>query len=137
MPTEIEYSEKYKDAMYEYRHVILPKDIAKTLPAPARILSEDEWRGECCCVQRARVEIRNGVALSRTRAPQNTHLLPSLSRHVKNNTGIGVQQSRGWVHYEVHRPEPHVLLFRRPLGTDPRTGLVDAKLMAAEMVTAC
>jgi hypothetical protein len=22
----------------------------------------------------------------------------------------------------VHRPEPHVLLFRRPLGTDPRTG---------------
>ncbi len=29
---------------------------------------------------------------------------------------IGVQQSRGWVHYARHRPEPHVLLFRRPKG---------------------
>ena len=40
--------------------------------------------------------------------------------------GIGVQQSRGWVHYAIHRPEPHILLFRRPLGTDPRSGHVDA-----------
>ena len=31
--------------------------------------------------------------------------------------GIGVQQSRGWEHYGYHRPEPHILLFRRPLGT--------------------
>ena len=30
---------------------------------------------------------------------------------------IGVQQSRGWEHYAIHRPEPHILLFRRPLGT--------------------
>jgi hypothetical protein len=29
--------------------------------------------------------------------------------------GIGVQQSRGWVHYAIHRPEPHIMLFRRPL----------------------
>jgi cyclin-dependent kinase regulatory subunit CKS1 len=28
---------------------------------------------------------------------------------------LGVQQSRGWVHYALHRPEPNVLLFRRPL----------------------
>ena len=77
--------------------------------------------------------------------------------------GIGVQQSRGWVHYAVrlttvtlvsspscaccsltccclcpsvcvcvcvcvcqcHRPEPHILLFRRKLGTDPTTGKVN------------
>lgn len=36
---------------------------------------------------------------------------------------LGIQQSRGWVHYEVHKPEPHILLFRRPKGTDPNTGL--------------
>ena len=36
---------------------------------------------------------------------------------------LGVQQSRGWVHYEMHKPEPHILLFRRPLGTDPLTGI--------------
>lgn len=26
------------------------------------------------------------------------------------------------------RPEPHILLFRRPLGTDPNTGKVDPEL---------
>jgi cyclin-dependent kinase regulatory subunit CKS1 len=80
-PTIVQYSEKYEDLSYEYRHVILPKDLAKELPK--RTLSEPEWRG------------------------------------------IGVIQSRGWVHYAVHGPEPHILLFRRPLGTDPTTGRVD------------
>lgn len=28
---------------------------------------------------------------------------------------IGVQQSRGWIHYMIHKPEPHILLFRRPI----------------------
>ena len=28
---------------------------------------------------------------------------------------LGVQQSQGWVHYMVHTPEPHILLFRRPI----------------------
>ena len=45
--------------------------------------------------------------------------------------GMGVQQSRGWQHYAIHSPEPHILLFRRKLGTNPTTGKVDAK-MAAE-----
>ena len=85
MASRIEYSEKYTDDSFEYRHVILPKETAKNLPK-GRLLSETEWRG------------------------------------------IGVQQSRGWQHYAIHRPEPHILLFRRPLGTDPVTGKVDANL---------
>lgn len=28
---------------------------------------------------------------------------------------LGLQQSRGWVHYMIHKPEPHILLFRRRL----------------------
>ena len=63
------------------RHVILPKELAKSLRKGV-LLAEEEWRG------------------------------------------VGVQQSRGWVHYAIHRPEPHILLFRRPLGTDPVTGKV-------------
>jgi len=43
---------------------------------------------------------------------------------------MGVQQSRGWVHYELHRPEPHILLFRRAKGTDPQTGLPPAGFIA-------
>ena len=30
--------------------------------------------------------------------------------------------------YCNRRPEPHILLFRRPLGTDPQTGRVDPEL---------
>ncbi|KAK4758211.1 hypothetical protein SAY87_019512 [Trapa incisa] len=69
---QIQYSEKYFDDTYEYRHVVLPPETAKLLPKN-RLLSESEWRA------------------------------------------IGVQQSRGWVHYAIHRPEPHIMLFRRPL----------------------
>ena len=93
-PEEIEYSDKYMDDSYEYRHVIMPKRVMKDMMrvisqspdrrSDLRILTETEWRG------------------------------------------LGVQQSRGWVHYEVHRPEPHILLFRRPLGTNPNTGFLDA-----------
>ncbi|KAK7106253.1 cyclin-dependent kinases regulatory subunit-like [Littorina saxatilis] len=73
MPADqICYSEKYYDDKYEYRHVILPADIAKLVPKQ-HLMTETEWRN------------------------------------------IGVQQSPGWVHYMVHAPEPHVLLFRRPL----------------------
>lgn len=84
-PEEIEYSEKYHDDKYEYRHVILPQKLAKDMfkmNGGTHLLSEDQWR----------------------------HL--------------GVQQSLGWSHYEIHRPEPHILLFRRPRGTDPTTGRV-------------
>lgn len=69
----IQYSEKYYDDVYEYRHVVLPPEIAAHLPKN-RLLDEAEWRA------------------------------------------LGVQQSRGWVHYAVHRPEPHIMLFRRPKG---------------------
>ncbi|KAG7501282.1 cyclin-dependent kinases regulatory subunit 1 [Solea senegalensis] len=68
----IYYSDKYDDEKYEYRHVVLPKDIAKRVPK-THLMSETEWRN------------------------------------------LGVQQSQGWVHYMIHQPEPHILLFRRSL----------------------
>ena len=27
---------------------------------------------------------------------------------------LGVHQSIGWVHYMIHLPEPHILMFRKP-----------------------
>jgi cyclin-dependent kinase regulatory subunit CKS1 len=83
---DIVYSEKYQDDSFEYRHVTLPKELAKSLPKGGRLLTEMEWRQ------------------------------------------LGVQQSKGWVHYAIHRPEPHILLFRRELGTDPNTGKVNVVL---------
>lgn len=26
--------------------------------------------------------------------------------------GLGITQSLGWEHYEIHEPEPHILLFK-------------------------
>uniref|UniRef100_A0A1B0CJ40 Cyclin-dependent kinases regulatory subunit n=1 Tax=Lutzomyia longipalpis TaxID=7200 RepID=A0A1B0CJ40_LUTLO len=79
----IQYSEKYFDDTYEYRHVILPTEMAKLVPR-THLMTETEWRN------------------------------------------LGVQQNPGWVHYMLHSPEPHVLLFRRPLQT-PAPAVRDAQ----------
>lgn len=50
---EIHYSTRYKDDDFEYRHVILPKLMLKSIPkdyfdhesGTLRLLHEDEWRG--------------------------------------------------------------------------------------------
>ena len=78
-PNEIEYSEKYTDDYFEYRHVLLPKNIYKVMQKNV-LLSEDQWRK------------------------------------------LGLKMSKGWKHYHIHTPEPYILLFRRPKGTNPVTG---------------
>ncbi|KAJ1922916.1 Cyclin-dependent kinases regulatory subunit 2 [Tieghemiomyces parasiticus] len=41
------------------------------------------------------------------------HLPPNKLMSEQEWRSLGVQQSPGWVHYMVHAPEPHILLFRR------------------------
>ncbi|KAL1916564.1 uncharacterized protein VTP21DRAFT_5755 [Calcarisporiella thermophila] len=67
---QIIYSERYYDDEFEYRHVTLPKQLARYIP-PGHLMTENEWRS------------------------------------------LGVKQSRGWEHYMLHAPEPHILLFKR------------------------
>ena len=44
MPNKnIYYSDKYTDEKFEYRHVMLPKDLAKLVPK-THLMSETEWR---------------------------------------------------------------------------------------------
>ena len=135
----IEYSEKYNDSTYEYRHVILPKPLAKSIPQQ-KLLSESGWRGigvqqvrACACfvvaLAAARRERTTAVAaFSMHRlTPATLSLSPYLSPSLAPPSLVAVDttQSRGWVHYAIHRPEPHILLFRRPLGTDARTGQIN------------
>ncbi|KAG1932180.1 cyclin-dependent kinases regulatory subunit [Pimephales promelas] len=40
---QIYYSDKYTDDHYEYRHVVLPRELAKQVPK-SHLMSEDEWR---------------------------------------------------------------------------------------------
>ncbi|XP_053696334.1 cyclin-dependent kinases regulatory subunit-like [Sabethes cyaneus] len=43
MPSEIQYSEKYYDEVYEYRHVSLPPELARNVPK-SHLMTETEWR---------------------------------------------------------------------------------------------
>ena len=43
MSHNIKYSDRYSDDHYEYRHVILPPEIAKVVPN-THLLTETEWR---------------------------------------------------------------------------------------------
>eukprot|EP00933_Yihiella_yeosuensis_P071736 TRINITY_DN7997_c0_g1_i1.p1 TRINITY_DN7997_c0_g1~~TRINITY_DN7997_c0_g1_i1.p1 ORF type:complete len:165 (-),score=43.53 TRINITY_DN7997_c0_g1_i1:100-594(-) len=49
----------------------------------------------------------------------------------------GITMSRGWEHYDHHQPEANVLLFRRVLGTDPRTGQIPAEMEAKVQQRMC
>nr|XP_008520799.1 PREDICTED: cyclin-dependent kinases regulatory subunit 2 isoform X1 [Equus przewalskii] len=61
------------------------------------------------------VQRRSHVMLPRELSKQvpKTHLMSE-----EEWRRLGVQQSLGWVHYMIHEPEPHILLFRRPLPKD-------------------
>jgi cyclin-dependent kinase regulatory subunit CKS1 len=40
---EVQYSERYEDDEYEFRHVTLPADLAKLVPRN-HLMTETEWR---------------------------------------------------------------------------------------------
>ena len=102
MVTRIEYSDKYMDDSNEYRHVMLPKELAKSLPK-SRLLTESEWRSI-------------GVSFPLYSIYSILSTLFYFIVSILSYFEMKVQQSRGWQHYAIHRPEPHILLFRRPLG---------------------
>lgn len=62
------YKHVYLFIYFNFRHVVLPKEMAKSIPR-THLLTEDEWRS------------------------------------------IGVQQSKGWVHYMIHEPGKYLLLM--------------------------
>lgn len=88
--------------MCGHRHVVLPPEIAQHLPKN-RLLSEVREVEQlllfrCCCAVGPLQRLQLNTLLGCT---------------VQNEwRGLGVQQSRGWEHYAIHRPEPHIMLFR-------------------------
>lgn len=42
---------------------------------------------------------------------------------------LGIIQSKGWVHYDYHIPEPHIILYKRPLGANSGTDKVKKELI--------
>ncbi|NWY96632.1 CKS1 protein, partial [Loxia curvirostra] len=95
---QIYYSDKYDDEEFEYRHVMLPKDIAKLVPK-THLLSESEWRN-------LGVQQSQGWVHYMIHEPGETR------------GGAGGAQA-AWPDPLFCPAEPHILLFRRPLPKKP------------------
>ena len=87
-PEEMEYSDKYRDECYEYRHIILTKKQAKMIRDIPGLIPEEIWRGQ-----------------------------------------FNIQVTKGWKNYCRYPGEPHIILLRRPIGTDPSTGIVPENVL--------
>jgi hypothetical protein len=104
------------NALHACRHVVLPPEIASLLPK-GRLLSEVLRMGARCREGHAPwahvegMQCRGSCLSSRMPRPNHTCTLPTHKTQAEWRS-IGVQQSRGWVHYAIHRPEPHIMLFR-------------------------
>lgn len=87
MSKEIFYSDRYQDETFEYRFVGIIV------------------RVQCIWL------IFSHVILPKELIPKipKDHLMSEPEWRA-----LGVKQSAGWVHYDVFKPEPNVLLFRRP-----------------------
>ena len=66
----------------------IPKDYMDPAKGTLKLLWEEEWRG---------------LGITQVR---------KLSKDLKQSCSQSVIQSLGWEHYEVHEPEPHILLFK-------------------------
>ena len=87
-PDEMEYSYKYKDECYEYRHIILTKKQFKIIRDIPGLIPEDIWRNK-----------------------------------------LDIHVSKGWKNYARYPGEPYIILLRRPIGTDPQTGIVPEDIL--------
>eukprot|EP00931_Biecheleriopsis_adriatica_P026890 TRINITY_DN1627_c0_g3_i1.p1 TRINITY_DN1627_c0_g3~~TRINITY_DN1627_c0_g3_i1.p1 ORF type:complete len:164 (+),score=43.99 TRINITY_DN1627_c0_g3_i1:66-557(+) len=66
------------------------------------------------------------------------HLLPSgRTMSEQEWRQHGITMSRGWEHYDHHHPEANVLLFRRVLGTDPKSGRIPPEMATKVQQRAC
>lgn len=76
----------------------LPKEMIKKIPkeyidsdkGTLKLLWEEEWRG---------------LGITQVYTPKEVGIEKCTSAHRP-------LQSLGWEHYEVHEPEPHILLFK-------------------------
>lgn len=104
----IHYSTRYSDGEFEYRHVQWPKAMLKKVPpdyfdkgtGTLKLPWEDEWRGL-------------GIVQVWFNLEQSFCFYYSCLCIVF--LLMFFFQDVGWVHYEVHEPEPRILFFKRPL----------------------
>ena len=122
MSKEIYYSDKYEDDKYEYRHVMLPKvgillfrSFPFITPIMVRLLPS-------LCRRRTVCRSRSGETLGFSRALGGLFNLHAVCKvflicyagdfYLSINNVFKSLVYLRWVHYMLHEPEPHILLFR-------------------------
>ena len=87
--------DSYSDKNFEYRFVDLQKPAVPELTSPIRhvMLPKNMLK-----------------AIPKDYFDTETGTLKIL--HEEEWRGLGITQSLGWQHYEIHAPEPHILLFK-------------------------
>ena len=133
MPHRIYYSDKYYDANdYEYRCAPPPRRARPRRANHRGLTISGLFCGQACHPAEGHSEedpeeqaaCRDWCGTLRARARRSCRRPAGRKRCRCSQLGgaaicaewraLGVHQSRGWVHYAVHRPEPHILLMRRP-----------------------
>lgn len=72
--------------------------------------------------------------MERTRHHPGTRIL---TVHQSGQGLTSVLQSLGWEHYEVHEPEPHILLFKYAANVACTTATADVLQAAHQLSTTC
>ncbi|KGG51876.1 regulatory subunit of cyclin-dependent kinase [Mitosporidium daphniae] len=88
---DIFYSKRYSDDLYEYRLFVFPLFLGLINYFDIRHVILPKQLSKYYCGSRLLLE--------------------------HEWRGLGIQQSPGWTHYLIHKPEPHILLFRRDKGS--------------------
>lgn len=115
------YYSLYYSNIYQYTYSISPSHY-HTMSSKKQILYSDKYYDD-------QYEYRHVQV-----TPEIAKLVPR--GHLMSETewrAIGVQQSHGWIHYMIHEPEPHILLFRRPISSKPPTQEEQIKAEMEEM----
>ena len=132
MSKEIYYSDKYEDDKYEYRHVMLPKVVFCLFPFLSKLflnpdnhtvqalaklvpkthcMSEQEWRN--LGVQQSLGWVVHTFPCCSPLSKFRKLALYAIKNCCSSLLKVCFQLIFWrWVHYMLHEPEPHILLFR-------------------------
>lgn len=114
----IYYSDKYYDERFEYRCALSPAAPNAEPGSPTLGL----FARELSSCSRVPHPLTGAGPLLRRHVILPADIAKNLPKNLLSERewrALGVQQSRGWVHYGQHKPEPHILLMRRPMSSLP------------------
>lgn len=132
---------RYSDNEFEYRHVQLPKQMLKVIPkeyfdgsrGTLKLLWEEEWRA----LGITQVSLYPPPLIMVMSTCATGLQLRGFGRRSGLADCVCAGQSLGWEHYEVHEPEPHILLFKYVAITRTSSATRSRQTLPASATSSC